>query len=208
MTEGTAPDPHVYYTETVPAAFNRTLEHEGRAAAEDDPVYRDMLAVNGSIHVEIRSEEPLHFYLNIAAGRMTAGEAPSQAPFLTVILDRDSFRRVAQEAGDSLTTLLGTLAGLGGDMKLTSRRVRELGAVASRIRFDVTGASGFSVLTCFGVEAPPAQPDAIVRMSVESYRALREGRIDLQSAFLDDSIKVEGDLDRVLQVAFAAVAPD
>jgi hypothetical protein len=200
-------DPRTYYTESIPAAFNRTLELQSKQSPEERRVYEDMIGVHASIHVEVRSAKSQHFYLNITAGRMAPGDAPSHEPFLTVILDRESVERVAQETGDSLTALLGALAGLDTDMKLTGKRVRDLAEVAGVIRFEVTGDAGFSVLTGLGAAARD-EPDATIRMSVESYRELREGKLDLQSAFLDDAIHAEGDMQKVMQLAFAAVAPD
>ena len=70
--------------------------------------------------------------------------------------------------------------------------------------------NSFGVPRCrgFGAKPPNEEPDATIRMSAESYRALREGRLDPQSAFLDDAIQAEGDMQKVMQLAFAAVAPD
>ena len=45
-------------------------------------------------------------------------------------------------------------------------------------------------------------------MSETSYRELRAGKLDPQTAFLDDAIHAEGDMQKVMQLAFAAVAPD
>lgn len=207
MTPG-AVDPHTYYTETIPAAFNRTLERQSNESPEERRVYEDMIAVNASIHVEVRSGESQHFFLNIAGGRMASGETPNHEPFLTVTLDYESLQHMANETGDSLTALLGALAGLGADMKLTGKRVRDLEEVGGVVRFEIAGDTGFSVLTGFGTDAPPDEPDASIRMSSEIYRALREGRLDPQTAFLDDAIHAEGDMQKVMQLAFAAVAPD
>jgi hypothetical protein len=205
---GAAPDPHRYYTQVIPAQFNRMLEAQSERGEPGQGVYEDMLAVNESIHVEIRGDDPLHFYLNIEAGRMEPGGAPDHAPFVHLILDVDSFQQLAREAGESLTGLLGALAGLGGDMKLTRKRVRDLEAVAGLIRFEVTGEAGFALLTRFGSGPVRSDPDAVIRMSEASYRDLRAGRIDPQIAFLDDAIHAEGDIQKVMQLAFAAVAPD
>jgi hypothetical protein len=207
MTPGGV-DPRTYYTETIPAAFNRTLERQSNGSAETLRVYEDMLAVNATIHVEVCSEPAQHYFLNIAAGRMSAGNSASHTPFLTVVLDRESVEQVARETGDSITALLGAVAGLGADMKLTGKRVRDLAEVEGLIRFEVAGDAGFSVLTGFGVEPPRPKPDATIRMDFASYRALREGRLDPQAAFLEDAIHTEGDMQKVMQLAMAAVAPD
>jgi hypothetical protein len=120
----------------------------------------------------------------------------------------DAFRRLARETGDSPTALLGALAGLAGDMKLTRKRMLDMEAVQGLIRFEVTGENGFSILTHFGSGPLPAEPDASIRVGEETYRELHAGRLDPQSAFLDDSIHVEGDMQKAIALAFAAVAPD
>lgn len=208
MTASGEFDPHTFYTETIPTAFNRTLELQAKESPAKLRVYEDMIAVNATIHVELQSAEPQHFFLNIAAGRMAAGDSPDREPFLTVALDPRSLQRIARETSDSLTALLGALAGLGADMKLTGKRVRDLAEVAGFIRFEVTGEDGFSILTGFGSEPAKQQPDATIRMDPESYRALREGRLDPQTAFLEDAIHTEGDMEKVMRLALAAVAPD
>jgi hypothetical protein len=208
MSADAGPEPHAYYTRTIPEQFNRMLEEQSRAGEAGQRVYAEMRAVNASIQVEVRGATPGRFFLNIEAGRMAAGDAPSVEPFLSVTLELASFRRLAREAGESLTALLGALAGLGGDMKLTRKRVRDLEAVAGLIRFEVTGEAGFTLLTRFGAPAPRDEPDAVIRMSESSYRDLRSGRLDPQIAFLEDAIHAEGDMQKVMQLAFATVAPD
>lgn len=207
MTNAT-PDPHSYYTRVIPAQFNRMLEAQSERGEAGSDVYRDMLAVNESIHVEIRGDDSQHFYLNIEAGRMAPGDAPEHEPFVHLTLDTGSFGQLAREAGESLTGLLGALAGLGGEMKLTRKRVRDLTMVAGLIRFEVTGEAGFSLLTAFGSDSDRSDPDAVIRMSAASYRDLRSGKLDPQTAFLEDDIHAEGDMQKVMQLAFAAVAPD
>jgi hypothetical protein len=93
-------------------------------------------------------------------------------------------------------------------MKLTRKRVRDLKMVSGLIRFEVTGAAGFTFLTHFGGGLVQPQPDAVIRMPEASYRDLRAGRLDPQTAFLEDAIHAEGDMQKVMQLAFAAVAPD
>jgi hypothetical protein len=201
-------DPRDYYTRAVPEQWNRIFEARA-ARADDDPRAADaMRAVNESIHVEVRNGTSEHFFLDIEGGRMSAVETPAHPPFLHVILGHESFRNLASEAGDSLLALLGALAGRSGDLVLTPRRVGELIAVAGGIRFEVTGAAGFSVLTRLGDAAEPEHPDAVVRMPEACYRDLRAGRLDPEAAFLSDAVHVEGDLQKVMQLAFAAVAPD
>jgi hypothetical protein len=201
-------DPHAFYTRKIPGDFNRMLDEQAVRGEEGNRVHEDMLAVNGTIRVDIGGDDAATFFLNIAAGRMTPGDAPRHTPFLTLIQDMRAFRRLAREAGDSLTALLGALAGLAGDMKLTRKRMLDMEAVQGLIRFEVTGEDGFSILTHFGAGPLPAEPDASIRVGEETYRELHAGRLDPQSAFLDDTICAEGDMQKVMQLAFAAVAPD
>jgi hypothetical protein len=148
------------------------------------------------------------FLLNIADGRMTASAEPEHEPFLTVTQDDAAFRRLAREAGGSITGLLGALAGIGGDMKLTRKRMVEMERVDGLIRFEVGGDDAFAILTHFGTGARPAEPDASIKLSEEAYANLRRGQLDPQSAFLSGAIEAEGDMEKVMQLAFAAVAPD
>jgi len=201
-------DPHAFYTRKIPGDFNRILDEQAARGEEGNRVYEDMVAVNGTIRVDVGGDDAATFFLNIAAGRMTPGDEPSHAPFLTVIQEMDAFRRLARETGDSLTALLGALAGLAGDMKLTRKRMLEMEAVQGLICFEVTGEDGFSILTRFGAGPLPAKPDASIQVGEEAYRELHAGRLDPQSAFLDDTIRAEGDMQKVMQLAFAAVAPD
>jgi len=201
-------DPHAFYTRKIPGEFNRMLDEQTARGGEGRRVHEDMAAVNGTICVEVRGDETATFFLNIAAGRMTPGDAPSHPPFLTVIQDMRAFRRLTRETGDSPTALLGALAGIAGGLKLTRKRMLDMEAVQGLIRFEVTGADGFSILTHFGAGPLPGEPDASIQVGEETYRELRAGRLDPQIAFLDDSIRVEGNLQKVMQLAFAAVAPD
>ena len=207
MTDAT-PDPHHYYTQEIPAQFNRMLEMQSERGEAGRGTYEGMLAVNESIHVEIHGDDSQHFYLNIEAGRMAASDAPEHEPFVHLCLDTASFGQLAREAGESLTGLLGALAGLGGEMRLTRKRVRDLKMVAGLIRFNVTGEPGFSLLTGFGISPGLSEPDAVIQMSETSYRELRTGKLDPQTAFLEDDIHAEGDVQKVMQLAIAAVAPD
>ena len=208
MSDDDPVDPHTFYTRKIPTDFNRMLDEQAARGEEGRRVFEDMTAVNGTIRVDIPGDDAVTFFLNIAAGRMTPANEPSHAPFLTLIQDMGAFRRLARKAGDSPTALLGALAGLAGDMKLTRKRMLDMEAVNGLIRFEVTGEHGFSILTHFGAGPLPAEPDASIRVGEETYRELHAGRLDPQSAFLNDTIHAEGDMQKVMQLAFAAVAPD
>jgi hypothetical protein len=139
---------------------------------------------------------------------MSPGEAPSQPPFLTLFQDRRAFERVASEAGDSTMALLGGLSGLAGEMKLTKARIDNLAFVNGLVHFEVTGDDGFVLRTHFGSDPVPAEPQTRIRVDQAAYEDLRNGRLDPQSAFMNQQIVVEGDMQMAMQLALAAIAPD
>jgi len=55
-------------------------------------------------------------------------------------------------------------------MKLTRKRMLAMETVDGLIRFEVTGAAGFTLLTRFGAGPLPAEPDATIRMDEAVYR--------------------------------------
>jgi hypothetical protein len=201
-------DPRRYFRETIPAAFDRALDAQPRESDEDRAVHTDMVAVNASIRVDLLGDDAATCFLDVAEGRMSAADAPRHEPFLTVALDDASFQRLAREAGDSITALLGAVAGLGREMRLTAKRVRDLAAVDAAIRIEVEGETGFGVTLGLGEQAAVDAPDATLRMDAASYAALRAGTLDPEQAFLEDAVDTEGDLEKLFALALAAVAPD
>lgn len=208
MIDGFPTDPQAFYTTTIPEDFNRGLDEQAALGVAGRRVFDAMRALSATIRIDLVGVHPTTIYLNIENGRMSAGERARYEPFIRLIQDDTALGRLMREADGSLTALLGALAGLGGEMKLTRKRMLDLEAVDGLIRFEVTGDGGFTLLTHFGTREMPAAPDAVIRMSEDSYAAMRSGRIDPQTAFLDDAIQTEGDMQKVMQVAFAVVAPD
>jgi hypothetical protein len=197
-----------FYEERIPRDFNDLLEKQRSLGEAGSRLYQEMTAVNATIGVEIRGKSTDAFFLNITGGRMSASTIPDQPPFLTLIQDETAFSRLEQETHGSFTALLGALAGLGAEMKLTRKRVIDLEAVNGVIRLEVTGPDGFTITTRFGASSLAPEPDASIRVDGEAYADLRAGRLDPQSAFLDGRIEVEGDMEKVMQLAFSAVSPD
>ncbi|MFQ5418314.1 MAG: SCP2 sterol-binding domain-containing protein [Myxococcota bacterium] len=208
MSVDDRPDPQAFYTRKIPDDFNRMLEAQRALGEAGRAVFDAMRAVNATICVEVAGDPPTRVFLDITDGVMAVAATPAHPPFLTVIQDAASFAGLVGETGESLTALLGAMAGLGGDLKLTRKRVRDMEAVDGLIRFEVTGEGGFVLLTQFGAGQRPAQPHATIRVDAEAYALLRHGRLDPQDAFLDGRIDAEGEMDKVMQLAFAAVAPD
>ena len=198
-------DPRQFYTERVPQQFNAALKDQQALGDEGRRVLDDMKAVDATIRVEVAGES---FFLNIAQGHMTSGNTPDHPAFLTLVQDRAAFERLAAEAGDSAMALLGGLTGLAGEMKLTRTRIDNLRMAKGSIRFEVEGDNGFSMITHFGDDPIPDQPDASITVAADVYQKLRAGSVDPPQAFLDGKIKVDGDMQLTMQLALAAVAPD
>jgi len=207
MSDGPA-DPRSFFTQKMPQDWNRALVEQERAAADARRVLDGMRAVEATIRVEVHGEGGGTFFLNIAAGRMEAADAPAHPPFMTLVQDRASFERLAEEAGDSAMGMLGGLSGLAGGMKLTRGRLDNLDAVKGSLLFEVTGAQGFRVLTHFGQGARPERPDTTLSVDPDAYRDLRSGLLDPQNAFMSGRIKVAGNMQLAMQLALAALSPD
>lgn len=202
------PDPQSFYSEHIPTQFNRALEEQEALGEDGRRVYDGMRAVNATIRVEIKGEGGIGIFLNIADGRMEAGDAAAHPPFLTLLQDRRAYERLAREAGNSAMALLGGLSGLAGEMKLTRSRIENLAHVKGLVLFEVTGDDGFALLTHFGTDPIPAAPTTTIRVDEQAYRDLRSGTLDPQSAFMNQQILVEGDMQAAMQLALAAVSPD
>ena len=165
-----------------------------------------MRAVDATIRVDVEGEGGGTFYLNIRAGRMSAEARAAQAPFLTLIQDRRAFDRLSREAGDSALALLGGLSGIAGELVLTRGRVENLRSLNGLVRFEVTGDDGFALGTHFGAAPVPAEPKTWITVDAQTYRDLQSGALDPQSAFMNEQIRVEGDMRVAMQLALAAVA--
>jgi hypothetical protein len=203
--------PRAFYTERVPAQWNRTLTEQEAAAFADgaaEKVLAGMRGVDATLRVDVEGEGGGVFFLNVRAGTMTAEDAPAGAPIMTVLQDRRAFERIASEAGDSALGLLGGLSGLAGDFKLTQSRIDNLGAISGCLAFEVTGDDGFAFRVHFGGGPLPAAPDTTIKVGPEVYADLREGRLDPQNAFMSGQLDVSGDLQIAMQLALAALSPE
>ena len=206
--DGDTPDPRAFYVERLPAQFNRALEEQEALGEAGRRVYDGMCAATATIRVDVAGEGGGTFLLNIDAGRMSASDSAAQPPFLTLMQDRRAFERIAREAGDSAMALLGGLSGLAGEMKLTKARINNLALVMGLVHFEVIGEEGFVLRTHFGTNPVPDEPDTLIRVDETAYRDLRSGKLDPQAAFMNQQIVVEGDMQKAMQLALAAIAPD
>ena len=185
MSDAFASDPRTFYSKTIPDDFNRGLDEQAALGDAGRRVLEAMRALSATIRIDLIGDDPATVFLNIEKGCMSAGLQASHAPSIRIIQDGATLRWLMRETDGSLTALFGALAGLGGEMKLTRKRMLDLEAVDGLIRFEVTGDNGFTLLTHFGTREMPAEPDAVIRMSEDSYADMRSGRIDPQTAFLE-----------------------
>lgn len=197
-----------FFAETLPAQFNAVLLEQERAVQAASRVLEGMRAVHATIRADVRGDGGGSFFLNISAGRLTAGESPAHTPFLTLVLEQSSFDAFLAEVGGSALGFLGALSGLAQELKLTKARIDLLAGVQGTVGFEVRGAGGFSLRTHFGPGEPAARPTTSITVDRSAYADLRAGRLNPQDAFLTGQIQVEGDLQLAMQLALAAVSPD
>jgi putative sterol carrier protein len=204
MSEQT-PDPQSFFRERLPEQWNRALAEQEQVVVAAQKVLDGMRAVNATLRVIVDGEP---FDLNVTQGTMSKTGAAKQPPVLTLILDRKAFARVVSEAGDSAMGFLGGLSGLAGDMKLTKGRLDNLNGLKGALRFEVVGDDGFVLLTHFGPDPVPAEPDTKLSVDPDTYAELRAGKLDPQAAFMGGKIRIAGNMQLAMQLALAALSPD
>jgi len=208
------PDPRLFYSERVPAQFNRTLEAQRRRSEEAGEgsdargVWEAMTAVNASIVVVLRGQQQERYALDVERGVMSPAAAPGREPFMTLSHDLETFRVLERESGDSILAFLGAIAGLGDEIRLTTRRIENLCAIGGTILFERTGKDAFSLLAQLGFGPPDESPAASISLDAETYRELECGALEPQDAFLSGRIEAKGDMQMAIQLALAALAPD
>ncbi|MGH0037612.1 MAG: SCP2 sterol-binding domain-containing protein [Myxococcota bacterium] len=200
--------PRAFYTERIPAQFNRALDEQAGAGEQGAKLLEDMRAVNATLKVVVEAEDGGHFYLNVDNGRMEAGDRPARPPFLTLVHDAAAFERLEQEAGDSALGFLGGLAGMAGDIRLTRSRLANLENIQGSVGFEMVGDGGFSLVTHFGEGEPPSEPQCRISVQSEAYARLKSGELNPQDAFMGGQIDVEGDVQIAMQLALAILSPD
>jgi putative sterol carrier protein len=202
---GETPDPQSFFRERLPEQWNRALSQQEQLVAAAQKVLDGMRAVEATLRVIVDGEP---FDLNVTQGIMGKTGAAKQPPVLTLVLDRRAFARVVREAGDSAMGFLGGLSGLAGEMKLTKSRLDNLKGLKGALRFEVVGDDGFVLLTHFGADAIPEQPDTTLSVDPDTYEELRAGKLDPQAAFMGGKIRIAGDMQLAMQLALAALSPD
>ncbi len=221
--------PLTFYAERVPAQFNRTLASQERSAAEGDEDSQRLLAgmktVNATIGVvvvgrsdgdgegdeEDDGESGFRHYLNIEDGRMTAGRGAHKPPFMTLVHDLDSLATLVRASGDSLLGFLGAIAGMQGDMALTSQRIQNLHGLDGALRFELTGADGFRITAHFGRDIGSdlsGKARCSITLDAATYDELRGGALAPQDAFMSGRVRVDGDTQMVMKIALAALSPE
>jgi len=202
------PDPAGYFTERLPAQFDRALREQERAVESAQRVLDGMRGVTTSLVVRVTGDGGGTFHLNIDDGRLTPGDAATHPVLLTLVQDRRGFDRLIADAEDSALGFLGGLTGLASEMKLTRARTEALAGVTGTLLFSVGGDDGFALTTHFGAGEPNDPPDTSILVDPAVYAELREGRLDAQNAFMGGKLEIEGDMQLAMQVALAAMAPD
>ena len=200
--------PRSFYRERIPEQFNRALDEAHQAGGAESPLHRDLVAVDATIEARVEGAPGSPFYLNVRAGRMTAGDTPALEPVLVLVHDLDTFGALERASGDSALGFLGGLAGLGGEIKLTKQRLAKLRSVNGTVRFSLTGPQGFTLLAHFGGGEPANEPACAVSLDGDIYAQLRAGAIDVQEAFMSGKVDIEGDMQMAMQLALAIVATD
>jgi len=201
-------DPKAFYTEQLPAQWNRALRDQVRAAAAAQRVLAGMQAAAGTIRIVVTGDGGGTFHLNLSGGELAPGDSPSHEPFLTLVQERSHFERLAAEAGDSALGFLGGLSGLAGDMKFTKERIDALAAAPGTVRFCLSGEGGFDLVAHFGPGEPAPEPATTITVETDAYQELKSGALNPQDAFLGGQIQVDGDMQAAMQLALTMMAPD
>ncbi len=205
-------DPKEFYTERIPAQFGEALRKQAELSATEDSeatrILEEMRAVNATLRVIVQGEGGDTFHLNIAAGEAEASDSPAQEPFMTIIHDRAALEALVRESGDSALGFLGGMAGLAGEMKLTSGRIANLADLAGSIGLELTGENGFQLVSHFGPGPIPDEPNCTIRIDGSVYDEIRSGALPAQEAFMTGRIEIEGDMQMAMQLALAALSPD
>ena len=200
--------PRRFYTERIPAQFNRALEATRVRDGEDGRVYRGMTAVRGTIEARVASAEGSPFHLNIDAGRMSVGDDNHHEPFVVLMHDVAACEAIERESGDSALGFLGGMAGLKQEIRFTKLRVDNLRLVNGCVRFSLSGPNGFTMVSHFGGGEPAAEPQCVLSVDHAIYTQLRAGEIDAQEAFMSGKVDIEGDMQMAMQLALAVMSPD
>lgn len=206
--------PTLFYTERVPAQFNRVLEEQERrseqaeASEEERRLLHEMRDVHATLRVVVQGDGGGDFYLNVGEGRMSSDPAPEHPPFLTLVQDLAAFEALERESGDSALGFLGGLAGGNGELKLTRTRVEQLQQLDGTLRFELKGEQSFSLRAHFGQKEIPAEPNATIRIDADAYAQIRSGTLSPPQAFMSGAVELEGDMQLAMQVALALMSPD
>ena len=205
-------DPKEFYTQRIPAQFAEALRRQAETSANDggeaSRILEEMRAVNATLRVIVKGQTQDIFHLNISGGEAEASDAPAYPPFMTIIHDIAALDALVRESGDSALGFLGGMAGLAGEMKLTSGRIANLADLQGSIGLELTGEDGFLLVSHFGPDPIPDEPNCTIRIDGAVYQDIRSGTLPAQEAFMTGRIEVEGDMQMAMQLALAALSPD
>ncbi len=197
--------PATFFEKLVPEEWNRRLAAE--QARGDSPRLAKLRAASFGLVARVEGDGGGAFSLVVEDGRMRVPVEVPAAPLLTLVMGVSDWRHLADQVGPSPLALLG---GVGGDRDfiLTGARVAQLRAIDGVVRLQVTGASAWGILACFG--GPPASLEPVTTISIDSaeYRKLREGALDLQGAFMTGKLGLAGDVEKAMKLAMALMSPE
>ncbi len=97
---------------------------------------------------------------------------------------------------------------MAGDLRLTNQRIENLSGLTGSVRFTLTGENGFSIVTHFGDDPIAAEPDCTIEIEGALYGDLKSGKLPPQEAFMSGKINIDGDMQKAMQLALAAMTPD
>ena len=210
--------PGEFYTERIPRQFNQSLALQEEQAKSEGPdseaarILASLKSVNATICAVVSpvlGQPGDTFYLNVTQGRMQVDEKhAAHPPFLTLCHDAATLEPLVRESGDSVLGFLGGLAGMQGDLRLTGARIENLAGLSGSVRFTLTGENGFSIVTHFGSDPIPAEPDCTIEVEGAMYKDLKSGQLPPQEAFMSGKINIDGDMQMAMQLALAAMTPD
>lgn len=183
------PDPHDFYTKLLPIHWN-------------DNQHCDK-SVNTTIKVQIDKSESDLFFLNITAGQLCTEKIPQFPILVSVYQDAEAFKRIARDSDGSPLMFLGAISAMENKPTLTQSQVEALRQISGILEFIITGPIEFRICLRFGEADSRAQ----IKLGEETYQRLMSGSLDLQRAFFERLLSIEGNTDLAMRAALASLAP-
>ena len=160
----------------------------------------DLRAAAGTMRWEVTGPAPATCFVNIANGEMKVEDHPLADPFMTISQSEADWARFT--AGMAHTGFLS------GQVRrpLGRSRIERLRAVRGALRFVLTGlpdGNAWTFTLCFGAGPRPAEPQTTVTVPADLVPKIQSGQIDPQLAFMQEQVKISGDLSLAMQLGTA-----